>query len=73
MPTDLTDSTAVVLDGHHAADLADLLRCLRQWLDAEHDQLDPLLAKHNYDLTGLRTALDLHTALLHSADDRSPF
>jgi hypothetical protein len=74
MPTDLTAvSTSVVLDSRHAADLADLLRCLRAWIDAEHDQLDPLLAKHDYDLTGLRTALDHYAALLHTADDQPPF
>lgn len=72
MPTDLTDSTAVVMDSHHAADLADLLRCLREWIDAEHDQLVPLLAKHDYDSHGLRIALDLYASLLHSADDQPP-
>jgi len=81
MPTDLTnftpvstaDSTAVVLDSLHAADLADLLRCLRDFIDAEHDQLDPLLAKHDYDVNGLRIALDRYAALLPSADDQPPF
>lgn len=77
MVNDLTDptaaSTTVVLDSYHAADLADLLRCLREWIDAQHDQLDTLLAKHDYNLTGLRIALDLHAALLHSPDDGSPF
>ena len=77
MPTDLTDSTAdstdVVLDGHYAADLANLLRCLRDWIDAEHDQLDPLLAKHDYDLNGLRSALDLYTSLLHIPHNQPPF
>jgi hypothetical protein len=82
MPTDLTAdstadptavSTAVVLDSHHAADLADLLRCLHTLIDAEHDQLNPLLAKHDYDLTGLRTALDHYAALLHTTDHQPPF
>lgn len=75
-PTDLTDSTAeasaVVVNSDYAADLADLLRCLREWIDAEHDQLDPLLTKHGYDLTGLRIALDLYRSLLHSAEDKPP-
>ena len=63
----------VVLPGRDAADLADLLGCLRQWIDAEHDQLDPLLASHDYDITGLRIALDHYTALLRSGDDQPPF
>ena len=77
MPTDLTDSTAdstdVVLDSHYAADLANLPRCLRDWIDAEHDQLDPLLAKHDDDLNGLRSALDLYTSLLHIPHDQPLF
>jgi hypothetical protein len=75
MPTDTapTRATAVALDAHHAADLADLLACLRQWIDAEHDRLDPLLATHDYDIIGLRIALDRYTALLRSGDDQPPF
>ena len=75
MPTNTapTRGAAVALDGHHAADLADLLACLRQWIDAEHDQLDPLLAKHDYDIIGLRIALDRYTALLRSGADQPPF
>ena len=75
MPTDTapTRGTAVALDGHHAADLADLLTCLRQWIDAEHDQLDPQLAKHDYDLNGLRIALDHYTALLRGSPDQRRF
>lgn len=64
---------AVALDGNHGADLADLLRCLREWIDAEHDRLDPLLAKHDYDIIGLRIALDRYTALLRSSHDQPPF
>lgn len=64
--------TPVALDGHHGADLADLLGCLREWIDAEHDRLDPLLAKHDYDITGLRIALDRYTALLRSSHDQPP-
>lgn len=74
MPTVPTAApTAVVLDRHHTADLADLLRCLREWIDAEHDQLVPLLAKHDYDVNGLRTAVSLYAALLHTTDDQPPF
>lgn len=74
MPTDTapTRGAALALDGHPAADLADLIACLRQWIDAEHDQLDPLLAKHDYDIIGLRIALDRYTALLRT-DDQPPF
>ncbi len=75
MPTHTAPSSAaaVALDGHHAADLADLLHCLRQWIDAEHDLLDPLLAKHDYDIIGLRIALDRYTALLRSSDNQPSF
>jgi hypothetical protein len=75
MPTHTapTRGAAVALDGHHAADLADLLRCLRQWIDAENDRLDPLLAKHGYDIIDLRIALDRYTALLRPGDDQPPF
>lgn len=55
-----------------AAELADLLSCLRSWIDAEEDQLDPLLAKHGYDLIGLRVSLDRFTALLASRGDGEP-
>lgn len=63
----------VVLPGRDAADLADLLGCLRDWVDAEHAQLDPLLASHGYDITGLRVALDRHTVLLTGNDDQPDF
>ncbi len=55
-----------------AADLVDLLSCLRDWIDAEEDQLDPLLTKHGYDLIGLRVSLDRFTALLTSSGDGEP-
>jgi len=55
-----------------AADLADLLSCLRDWIDAEEDQLDPLLARHGYDLVGLRVSLDRFTTLLTSSGDGEP-
>jgi len=57
-----------------AAELADLLSCLRGWIDAEEDQLKPLLDKHDYDLIGLRVSLDRFTWLLtHSGDGEPPF
>lgn len=55
-----------------AADLADLLRDLRDWIDAEDNQLDPLLAKHGYNIIGLRVSLDRFTALLTSSGDGEP-
>jgi hypothetical protein len=86
MPTHTTDTApsataasehCVALHGDYAADLADLLGCLRELMDAEHDRLEPLLTKHDYDIIGLRAALDLHTALLRnghdSSDDKPPF
>lgn len=55
-----------------AADLADLLSCLREWIDAEEDHLDPLLDRHGYDLIGLRVSLDRFTTLLTSSGDGEP-
>jgi hypothetical protein len=63
---------AVTMLTHDAADLADLLTCLRDWIDAEQDQLDPLLAKHGYDHIGLRVSLARFTSLLTSSDDGEP-
>ncbi len=57
-----------------AADLADLLSCLRHWIDAEEAHLDPLLNQHGYDLIGLRVSLDRFTSLLTNTDDTTtPF
>jgi hypothetical protein len=55
---------AITIDTTDAVELTDLLRFLRDWIDLEEDQLDPLLAKHGYDLTGLRVDLDRLTCLL---------
>ena len=55
-----------------ATELADLLSCLRDWIDVEEDQLDPLLAKHGYDLIGLRVSLDRFACLLSSSGDGEP-
>jgi len=63
---------AVTMLTQDAAELVDLLRCLRDWIDAEEDQLDPLLAKHGYDLIGLRVSLDRFTCLLTSSGDGEP-
>lgn len=63
---------AVSMLSPDAAELADLLRCLRDWIDTEEDQLDPLLAKHGYDLIGLRVDLDRFTSLLNNSGDSAP-
>jgi hypothetical protein len=55
-----------------AADLADLLTCLGEWIDAEEDQLEPLLDKHGYNLIGLRVSLDRFTTLLSTSGDGEP-
>lgn len=60
---------AVSMTTTHAADLANLLRNLRDWIDAEEDQLDPLLDKHGCDLISLRVSLDHYTTLLTSSGD----
>lgn len=62
--------TAVSMTPTDAADLADLLRCLHDWIDAEEDQLNPLLDKHGYDLVGLRISLERHTVLLTTTTTR---
>jgi hypothetical protein len=61
---------ALCMLSEDAAELADLLRCLRDWIDAEEDYLDPLLAKH--DIIGLRVSLDRFTSLLASSGDGEP-
>jgi hypothetical protein len=63
---------AVSLLSEDAAELADLLQCLRDWIDADEDILDPLLAKHGYHLIGLRVDLDRFTSLLASSGDGEP-
>ena len=60
---------ALCMLSEDAAELADLLRCLRDWIDAE-DHLDPLLAKH--DIIGLRVSLDRFTSRLASSGDGEP-
>jgi len=63
---------AVSMTPTDAADLADLLSCLGDWIDAEEDQLEPLLDKHGYDLVGLRVSLDRFTTLLTTSGDGEP-
>ncbi len=65
---------AVTLLTEEAADLADLLRGLRDWVDAEEHHLEPLLDRHGYHLIGLRVALDRYACLLATnTDDTPPF
>lgn len=54
----------VCLSGEDAAELADLLHDLREWIDATEAQLTPLLAEHGYDLVGLHVDLDRFTTIL---------
>jgi hypothetical protein len=61
---------AICMLSEDAAELADLLRCLRDWIDTEEDYLDPLLAKH--DIIGLHVSLDRFTSLLASSGDGEP-
>jgi hypothetical protein len=63
---------AVTMLNEDAAELADLLRCLRDWIDTEENTLDPLRAKHGYHLIGLRVDLDRFTSLLTSSGDSEP-
>ena len=65
---------ALCILSEDAAELADLLRCLRDGIDAEEDHLDPLLAKHDIIglPPGLRVSLDRFTSLLASSGDGEP-
>lgn len=54
----------ITLSRSHAADLADMLRCLSAWVETEQDQLAPLLDQHDYDIDGLHITLDHHAGLL---------
>lgn len=63
-------ATTAARDGDHPADHPDLLRCRREGIDTAHHQLDPLKAKHGYDINDLPLALDRYTALLRGSDNR---
>lgn len=63
---------AVSMRTEDVADLAELIRDLRDWIDAEDRQLDPLLTKHGFDIIGLRVDLDRFTALLTTSSDGEP-
>jgi hypothetical protein len=66
---------AVTLTPADAAELADLLRFLREWIDADEDHLDPLLthfASTGYDVVHLRVDLARFTSRLSSTGDGEP-
>ncbi|MEB3065750.1 hypothetical protein [[Mycobacterium] zoologicum] len=63
----------ITLNSAHAAEFADLLGCLRDWIDLEQDQLDPLATKHGYDINGMRIGLDQLAALLTRNDDEPAY
>jgi hypothetical protein len=60
-------------DTSDAVEIAELLGCRRDWTDLEHDQLGPLLVKHDDDLTGLRVGLYRIASLLTHTDDEPQF
>jgi len=65
------------LDIGDAAELAELLQFLRDWLDVEHDQLESSLTRFvdnpGYRLDQLRSDLDRFTFLLHGNDGEPLF
>lgn len=66
--TKTPEPPAITPAGGDAADLADLLGRLREWI--EEDQPQPLPDRHDHDINGLRVRLDRHTVLL-TPDDRA--
>jgi hypothetical protein len=65
----------ITLDTSDAAELADLLRFLHEWIDADEDHLDASLtgfADKGYNLDHLRVDLNRLTALLHNTGDGEP-
>ena len=68
---------AVSLDAGDAAELAELLRFLGDWLAAEHDQLDSSLQRFvgspAYGVGQLRGDLDRFTFLLRGDDGETLF
>lgn len=65
------------LDLGDAAELAELLQFLRDWLASDHDHLDPALetfvGTRDYDLHQLRADLDRFTFLLGGNDGDALF
>jgi hypothetical protein len=68
---------AVRLDAGDAAELAELLRLLGDWLAAEHDHLDASLQRFignpAYNVRQLRGDLDRFTCLLGGDDGETLF
>jgi hypothetical protein len=62
----------VPLDAGDAAELAELLQFVRNWLTSDHNHLDIslniFLGTPGYDLDRLRTDLDRFTFLLRGSD-----
>ncbi len=67
----------MTLDLGDAAELAELLQFLRDWLDVEQDQLEHSLARFvgnpSYRLDQLHSDLDRFTFLLHGNDGEPLF
>jgi hypothetical protein len=66
---------ALTLDTSDAAELADLLQFLHNWIDADEEHLDTSLtsvADNGYNLDHLRVDLNRFTALLHNTSDGEP-
>lgn len=65
------------LDLADAAELAELLQFLRDWIDSDHEHLDPSLrtfvGSHGYDTHQLRDDLDRLTFLLGGNDGEHLF
>lgn len=69
--------SAVSLDAADAAELAELLHFVGDWLDADHDRLDASLrgfvGTAGYDVADLRRDLDRFTFLLGGDDGHALF
>jgi hypothetical protein len=65
------------LDLADAAELAELLQFLRDWIDSDHEHLDPSLrtfvGSHSYDTHELRDDLDRLNFLLGGNDGEHLF
>ncbi|HVQ51106.1 MAG TPA: hypothetical protein VMS92_13770 [Mycobacterium sp.] len=65
------------LDTSDAAELAELLQFLRDWLTTDHDRLDTsmtdFVGNRGYNLTQLRSDLDRFTFLLGGNDGEPLF
>jgi hypothetical protein len=70
----------ITLDTSDAAELAELLQLLRDWIDTDEDRLNPSLTNYvdgngynpDYSLDHLRVDLDRFTLLLGDTSDGEP-